>query len=393
MKKLLFISFTAFLFAVASTLYAQQNIGSHNRKSDISPVVNSDKTVSFRLYAPNAKTVTVKGDWVDAGTGFPLSKGQDGWWTYRTEPLKSDMYIYTYNVDGNQIIDPLSVFQIRDVNSLFTQFYINGGNGDYYQVQNVPHGNVARVWYKSERLKMDRRMTIYTPPGYEKSNISYPVLYLLHGSGGDEEAWITLGAVARIMDNLIAEGKIKPMIVVMPNGNPDKQAAPGETSENLSYIPSMSNMFPGYKNGEYEASFDEIISYTDENYRTVAHKSGRALAGLSMGGFHTVYISANNPDTFDYIGLFSPGVSPTGVKDGAEVYENIDLKLSTLKEKGYKLYWIGCGVDDFLYDDIKSYLARLDRLNVTYEYVETSRGHIWSNWRVYLMQFSERLFR
>lgn len=374
-------------------LSAQQNIGTHNQKENVSPVINSDNSVSFRLYAPNARVVTLKGDWMSPQMVATLTKGNDGWWTYTSEPLKSDLYIYTYNVDGTQMIDPLSVFQIRDVNSLFTMFYISGGNADYYQVKDVPHGNVIRTWYKSDNLKMNRRLTIYTPPGYDQGKGKYPVFYLLHGSGGDEEAWITLGAVARIMDNLIAEGKAKPMIVVMPNGNPSKEAAPGETSENLAYTPSMSNVMPGYKDGVYEGSFGEIIKFVETNYRTLTNKANRAIAGLSMGGFHSLYISANLADTFDYIGLFSPGISTNGVKEDASVYQNLDQKLLTQKKNGYKLYWIGCGTDDFLYQDIKNYRQKLDSLQVPYKYVESTRGHIWSNWRDYLLEFTPALFK
>lgn len=393
MKKQFYLLTIFYLLAGTSMVCAQQNIGTHNQKNHLSPVVNSNNSVSFRLYAPNAKSVTLKGDWMQPSVVATPTKGSDGWWTYTSEPLESDFYIYTYTVDGTQIIDPLSVFQIRDVNSLFTMFYINGGKGDYYQVKEVPHGNVIRTWYKSDNLKMNRRMTVYTPPGYEQGKERYPVLYLLHGSGGDEEAWITLGAVARIMDNLIAEGKVKPMIVVMPNGNPSKEAAPGETSANLSYMPSMSNVMPGYKDGVYENSFGEIIQFTDANYRTRANKANRAIAGLSMGGFHSLYISANMPDTFDYIGLFSPGISTNGVKEDAAAYQNIDRKLLTQKKNGYKLYWIGCGVDDFLYQDIKNFRQKLDSLQVPYKYVETTRGHIWSNWRAYLLEFAPQLFR
>lgn len=393
MKKYLFSFLIALIAVSMATISAQQNIGTQNQKANASPVVNADNSVSFSLYAPNAKTVTIKGDWMPPQMVATPTKGNDGWWTYTSEPLKSDLYIYTYNVDGTQMIDPLSVFQIRDVNSLFTSFFISGGKGDYYQVKEVPHGSVTRIWYKSDNLKLNRRMTVYTPPGYEQGKDKYPVFYLLHGSGGDEEAWITLGVVARIMDNLLAEGKIKPMIVVMPNGNPTKEATPGETSENLSYVPCMSNVLPGYKNGEYESSFNEIIKFIDTNYRTVSNKSSRAIGGLSMGGFHSLYISANLPNTFDYVGLFSPGLSTKGVKEDASTYQNLDQKLTTQKNNGLKLYWIGCGSDDFLYQDIKGYRQKLDSLKFPYKYVESTRGHIWSNWREYLLEFTPQIFK
>ena len=383
MKRLLGVLSVACL-ALQAPVWAQQNIN-QEKQVITSPVVKGDKTVTFTLRAPNANEVLISGDWMQGQRFAPMQRGTDGVWAYTTEVLPSDVYIYSYLVDGTRIIDPSTVFQCRDVNSLFSMFYIDGEYGDYYQVQNVPHGNVSRVWYHSDRLKADRRMTIYTPAGYEESKASYPVLYLLHGSGGDEEAWITLGSVARIMDNLIAEGKVQPMIVVMPNGNPSKQAAPGETSDNLAYTPAMSNTFVGYKDGSYEQSFSEIINYVETHYRVKADKAHRAIAGLSMGGFHTLQISANYP-MFDYVGLFSPGIS--GLADyKVELYENLDEKLTKLKQAGIKLYWIGIGKDDFLYKDVEAYRKKLDSLAFPYVYKETDKGHVWTNWRKYLMEF------
>ncbi len=383
MKRLLCILSAACLMTQAPA-WAQQNIN-QEKQVITSPVVKNDRTVTFTLRAPNAQEVLISGDWMKGQRFAPMVKGENGLWTYTTEALPSDVYIYSYTVDGTRIIDPNTVFQCRDVNSLFSLFYIDGEYGDYYQVQDVPHGSVNRVWYHSDRLKSDRRMTIYTPAGYEDSKDSYPVLYLLHGSGGDEEAWITLGSVARIMDNLIAEGKAKPMIVVMPNGNPSKQAAPGETRDNLAYTPAMSNTFVGYKDGSYEESFHEIIDYVEGHYRVKADKAHRAIAGLSMGGFHSLQISANYP-IFDYVGLFSPGIS--GLADyKVDLYENLDEKLTKLKNDGIKLYWIGIGTDDFLYKDVADYRKKLDALDFPYTYKESDKGHVWTNWRKYLLEF------
>ncbi len=150
-----------------------------------------------------------------------------------TAGLPSDMFLYTFNVDSVQMLDPANAFVVRDVGNLFSVLITNKGKGDYYSVKDLPHGSLARTWYPSARFNTSRWLTVYTPPGYEESKTRYPVFYLLHSSGGDEEAWTTLGAVPRIMDKLVAEGKAEPMIVVMPNGNPSKQAAPGERKENL----------------------------------------------------------------------------------------------------------------------------------------------------------------
>ena len=181
------------------------------------------------------------------------------------------------------------------------------------------------------------------------------------------------------------------MSVVMPNGNPSKQAAPGETTDNLAYKPAMSNSFPGYKDGSYEKSFTEIIHFIDNRYRTVADKNHRAIAGLSMGGFHTLYISLNYPDLFGYVGLFSAGMS--GFDANNPVYANLEGKLDALKASGYNLFWIAIGKDDFLYEPNQAFMRQMDKQGLKYQYVETTRGHIWANWRAYLLQFAPLLFK
>jgi enterochelin esterase family protein len=281
------------------------------------------------------------------------------------------------------------VHLIRDVASTFNIFIVPGGKGDRYSVQSVPHGTVSKRWYPSPGLGKTRRVTIYTPPGYETSTEDYPVLYLLHGAGGDEEAWSDLGRATQILDNLIASGEAQPMIVVMPNGNVAQEAAPGKSSEGLQQ-PTF--MMPRTMDGDYEASFRDVIDFVEANYRVKAEKKNRAIAGLSMGGFHSLHISRYYPDTFDYVGLFSPAIRPRG-NPSAPVYEALDETLATQKNKGYKLYWIGIGKDDFLFDEVAAYRARLDRLQMPYTYLETEGGHEWPLWRDYLTVFAPRLFR
>jgi enterochelin esterase-like enzyme len=386
MKKTIFLFFT---MLIAGMVQAQQNTG-FRQGAIISPIV-SGKTVTFKLYAPHAQKVSVTGDWEAGGGKANMLKDTSGTWACTVNNLPSDIYFYRFIVDDLTIVDPANVFQRRDVGTLFSVFIIGDGKGDYYSVGDVPHGNVIRSWYHSNVFKTDRRLTIYTPPGYGAGK--YPVLYLLHGSGGDEESWLTTGSMERIMDNLIAQGKAVPMIVVMPNGNPSKQAAPGETKDNFGYRPAMSNNFPGYKDGTYESAFNEIVAFTDAHYATRAEKSQRAIAGLSMGGFHSLFISANYPYTFDYVGLFSPGINFSTLNMNYAPYAHIDDKLVQLKKKGVKLYWIGIGSADGLMPYVKSYRAKLDSLAFPYTYVESSRGHLWTNWRSYLLQFAPQLFR
>jgi enterochelin esterase-like enzyme len=385
------IAFLAIL--IYNSVSAQQNVG-FRQAEIVSPIINEGGTVTFKLKAPLARTVSVQGDWEKNGGKGQMMKDTGGIWTYTTEQLPSDLYLYAFIVDSVRILDPLNAFSCRDVGNLFSLFIINHGNGDYYSVNDVPHGNVERIWYPSSQYKTERRLTVYTPPGYDNNKNKYPVLYLLHGSGGDEEAWVTLGRVPYILDNMIAQGKIVPMIVVMPNGNPSKQAAPGETKENYSYKPVMSNFLPNYGEGSYEMSFNEIVKFIDSRFRTIPEKSQRAVAGLSMGGLHSAIISADHPELFDYVGLFSPA-TPAGrfIDSTKTAYQHMDEKFTQQKKKGYKLYWIAIGKTDFLYDAVKDYRNKLDQLKFPYTYVESDRGHLWINWRKYLLQFTPLLFR
>jgi len=358
-----------------------------------SPEINEDNSVTFRILAPDAREVKLTGDWMPYQGWIPgtidMIRDDKGLWSYTTEALEPEMYSYVFIVDGVRVIDPSNVYLVRDVATVSSIFIVGKGQASLYKVNEVPHGTVARRWYSSPGNNMTRRITIYTPPGYEESKDKYPVLYLLHGMGGDEEAWITLGRTAQIMDNLIAEGRAKPMIVVMPNGNMAQEAAPGESALGL-YKPVFE--LPHTMDGQMEETFFDIIDFVENNYRVIRKKEDRAIAGLSMGGFHALHISRYYSDTFDYIGLFSPAIYPPEYAASDEVYADIDTTLKTQLENGYKLYWIGIGKEDFLYKNVKEYRAKLDSLMMPYTYVESEGGHTWSNWRIYLSAFVPQLF-
>ena len=367
----------------------------------VSPEVHDDYTVTFRFKAPNADTVQITGDFLPTekiktpmglfdGPGKAyLKKDANGIWTYTSESLKPELYGYSFIVDGLKSTDPNNAFLIRDVATVTNIFLVGGGPGGLYKVNDVPHGTVARRWYDSPGLNMKRRLTVYTPPGYESSTQKYPVLYLLHGAGGDEEAWMALGRLSQIMDNLIAEGKAKPMIVVMPNGNVTQEAAPGEGIRGF-YKPQF--MEPKTMSGSYIGTFMDIINFVEKNYKVKANKENRAIAGLSMGGFHSLHISRYFPNTFDYVGLFSPAIMPNANVQ-SKVFDNFDSTLKAQMDNGYKLYWIGIGKSDFLYKAVADYRAKLDKMGMKYTYVETDGGHIWKNWRIYISDFAPLLFK
>ncbi|HQN94069.1 MAG TPA: alpha/beta hydrolase-fold protein [Prolixibacteraceae bacterium] len=370
---------------------AQQSLW--NNSQLVSPQINNDNSVTFRVEAPGAREVKIIGDWLpSAGQGsgsVTMKLDEKGIWSYTTTPLASDLYSYLFVIDGIKTNDPNNVYQIRDVASIFNVFIVKGGKGDLYSVNDVPHGTVSRRWYNSPSLSKERRITIYTPAGYENSKEKFPVLYLLHGMGGDEEAWIALGRTAQILDNLIAQGKARPMIVVMSNGNASQQAAPGEASTGM-HKPNM--MLPNTMDGTFETSFPDIISFVEQNYRVISEKKGRAIAGLSMGGFHSLHISRFYPNTFDHVGLFSAAIMPDQqVK--SKVYDKFDETLSQQQKNGYKIYWIGIGKTDFLYQANADFRKKLDSIGMKYTYLETEGGHTWTNWRTYLSEFSQLIFK
>ncbi len=390
---LIIIIMTSIPTMAQQSLFGGQNI--------ISPEVNQDNTVTFRYNAPNADTVRITGDFLptekmktqwgtfDAPGKALLTKDEKGIWSFTSQVLPSELYSYSFIVDGISTTDPNNPFLVRDVASVMNIFIIGGGQADIYKVNDIPHGTVAKRWYDSPGLGMDRRITVYTPPGYESNKDKYPVLYLLHGAGGDEEAWITLGRTAQIMDNLIAQGKVKPMIVVMPNGNVIQDAAPGEGHEGF-YKPQF--MVPKTMDGTYEANFMDIIKFVENNYRVKSDKENRAVAGLSMGGFHTLHISRYYPNTFNYMGLFSAAILPNQ-NVSSPVYSDIDGTLKKQMDNGYKVYWIGIGKDDFLYQGNTDFRKKLDDMGFKYTYRESEGGHIWRNWRIYLAEYAPLLFK
>ena len=367
-----------------------------------SPVINEDGTVTFRYLAPKAVKVGVTGDFLPKqkmeyenrtfevpGVG-EMKEGKNGVWEYTT-PFKvaPEFYNYTFIVDGQSVLDPCNVFVNRDVASLTSVLLVPGGRADLYAVHRVPHGTVSKIWYPSATAGFDRRLTVYTPAGYEDSKTRYPVLYVLHGVGGDEDAWVTQGRATQILDNLIARGEAKPMIVVFTNGNISQEAAPLENSTGYTRpTPSL----PQTMEGTFEQSFPEVVKFIDSHYRTIAKKQSRAVCGLSMGGFHTLYLSLNYPDLFNYSGMFSaainvsdPSVSP--------MYQDIDAKLATYFAKKPALLWIAIGSTDFLLQANNDFRAKLDAAGYPYTYMETDGGHIWRNWRIYLTEFVPLLFK
>lgn len=351
-----------------------------------SPDISKDGAVTFTVKAAEADTVRLI---IDTRVDTLMQRQRNGSWSITLRELEPDLYMYHYMVDGMKVLDNDNAHVVRDVKNVMNTFVLDPGGDCPMAVHDVPHGEVRAVWYDSPSLGMKRRMMVYLPAGYDQGRQKYPVLYLLHGTGGDETVWLEQGRAAQILDNLIAGGQAEQMIVVMPNGNVDEQAAPGINADN--------NVQPtfGHKNwmdGTFEQCFDDILNWVDNNLRTRRVKRYRAIAGLSMGGYHSLYISANRPEDFAYVGLFSPAISRMD-KGKSKIYDDLENKLITQFQGRPRLYWIGIGKDDFLYRDNAAFRELLDKNRQRYTYHESGAGHEWANWRDYLVLFTQLLFK
>jgi enterochelin esterase-like enzyme len=379
-----------------------------------SPEIHPDRSVTFRLLAPKAAEVTVNGSW-ENGTDVKMTKDDSGIWSTTVGPLAPQLWGYWFLVDGVKALDPNNGETQRDGARYDNLLMISGPESEWWDFKDVPHGTIQAVWYPSPTLKQSgRRMMVYTPPGYETGTTKYPVLYLLHGGGGDEEAWLTMGRANIIMDNLIAAGKAKPMIVVMPNGN-----ATQTVSQGLGYGPTPARQSvtapappplqaaqaagagapaagrggaPGAGRGPqpYAGSYPEslvkdVIPFVEKRYRVLAAKDDRAIAGLSMGGGHTIAATNNNPGTFAYIGVFSAGART--------VDEAFQKQLEAVKAGGVKFYWLGAGTTDMAREGTVnlSELVKKDGFNTSDR--EIPGRHYWFLWRDFLAQYAQVAFQ
>ena len=371
------------LLGVSANIQAQE-ISAMSAPRVVSPEVNADNSVTFRILSEKANEVTLNGSWMGFRETLPLVKGEQGVWSVTIKPLSSSMYHYNFFIDGVAAIDVTNPHALRDGTRYASLLMVPGEGSSVFQLNETPHGNISQVWYPSPTLGADRRMYVYTPPGYDSGKESYPVLYLLHGAGGDEDAWSSLGRANLILDNLIATGKAKPMIVVMTNGN----AWQTSTLRQIPGLPTPTRETFAQFQGKFEKSLvEDVVPYIEKNFRVKADKDHRALAGLSMGGGHTITASITYPGTFGYIGVFSSGIFDANA-DMAEM----EKKFTALKANGVHKYWVACGKEDFVMDSNKRLLSILDKTGFKHEYFENEGGHTWANWRTYLSMFTPMLF-
>ena len=375
-------SMIALSLAFAAALQAQElsNFAFFGgQKPIVSPEIQND-SVTFRLKADYATVVKLSGSWMpNPWTGtIDMTRGENNVWSVKIPLPAPEIYTYNFVVDGVSVNDPQNVLVQRDGTRYLPMLLVPGERTENYGEAVKQHGTVSHPWYHSEILGMERRLTVYTPYGYENNTKKkYPVLYLLHGAGGDEEAWISKGRAAQILDNLIEKGLAEPMIVVMPNGNPGQAAA---RTLNIAEKP-YDWRDPANRDSYVKSLCTEIVPFIEKNFRAIAKPASRAIAGLSLGGGHTISASILYPELFDYICPLSAAGSAT------------PEQIAALKKAGVKLYFLACGNTDFLFQGAEEMHAKLNEQGLDHIYFVSEGGHVWANWRLYLNTFAQKLFK
>ena len=366
----------------------------------VSPEVTPDRHIAFRIYAPKSQTVRVSGgDMPGMMQGGQMTKAENGVWEVTLGPVDPGAYRYNFNVDGVSVIDPRNPSVSESNNNVWSLVYVPGA--DFMDTKDVPRGAVASVTYYSRTLKKFRRMHVYTPPGYESGKGKFPIFYLLHGAGDCDDSWTSVGRAGFILDNLIAAGKAKPMVVVMPAGHTSQTMPRPAAGAAAPRIPNF--------NDEFVQDFvSDIMPYAETHYRVLTKRKDRAIAGLSMGGAHTLNIAIPHLDKFAYVGVFSSGVfgmfpvtrpgataptpapanpGPTWEEQNKAMLDNAALR------KDLKLFWFATGKDDFLINTSRATVDMFKKHGFAAEFKETAGAHTWINWRDYLNEFAPQLFQ
>lgn len=372
------------VWPLTAGLTLAQEVGARRTGANLtSPEIGSDRRVTFRLRAPDAKTATVSGDF---GSDTAMQKTDDGVWSVTVGPLDPEMYVYYFTVDGVRLVDPSNPqvkigYVTTTTASLLT---VPGEQPAFYDVQDVPHGEIRTLLYRSQSNAVTRELTVYVPPGYDQArNRRYPVLYLLHGFANDHHSWHRYGRANDILDNLLAQKKIEPFLVVMPLGyggasvNGDGTGVPqaGDVRGDVSL---------------YERDLlEDVIPLIERTFRTIPDRKHRAIVGFSMGGGQAGRIGLRHLETFSQVGLMSAGMA-----GGPDTEPIATLAANATKaNKSIDLLWIACGREDTALKGAKTLHQTLEQAGIRHTFLETEGAHHWRVWRRYLRDLSPLLFK
>jgi enterochelin esterase-like enzyme len=365
-----------------------------------SPDVMPNGQVVFRILAPKAESVGLQAsDIPGLPRGGPqFTKGENGVWEATIGPLAPGAYRYTFMVNDVSVVDPRNPSVSESNNNSWSLVYVPGAK--FMETAQVPHGSVATVHYYSTALGRHRRMHVYTPPGYELNNVKYPVFYLLHGAGDCDDSWTSVGRAGFILDNLLSEKRVKPMIVVMPAGHTSTSFGVGAGRGMQSMVDEFGQDF-----------VKDIMPYVESHYRVLPGGNNRAIAGLSMGGMQTLNIAIPDLKNFSYIGVFSSGIfgsapakpaapgapgapaAPAAPSGPDWEQQHLAVLDNAALRKNLKLLWFATGSEDFLLSTTKTSVEMLKKHGFSPVFKETGGGHTWINWRNYLFEFAPQLFQ
>jgi enterochelin esterase family protein len=341
-------------------------------------VVHADRSVTFSIAAPQAASVQLSGDFMTGAQA--MTKSEAGVWSFTSSPLRPALYGYTLSIDGvARLLDPRNPMIKPGETASESMFEVPAEKPAPYNIQDVPHGTVHVNYYRSKTFNnADRMLYVYTPPGYETSKDKYPVLYLLHGAGDTESGWFSIGRANIILDNLIAQGKAKPMIVVMPFGRPGQAVTLGPQN---AAAPLAGAQFP-------QDLLEDVLPFAEKAYRISAKPDDRAIAGLSMGGGQSLQVGLNHLDMFRYLGAFSAAVANNAAEAYAPAFGD-----PAAANKKLKVFHVYCGDADFLFQANTTFHQQLEAKGIKHTWTVSGEGHVWRNWRDYLADFAPRLFR
>jgi enterochelin esterase-like enzyme len=354
----------------------------------VSPEVMPDGRIVFRIYAPKASDVQLRGDWLEGPGPVVLTKDAAGVWSTAVGPLPPDLYTYTLVVDGVRTLDPKNPLIKQGIASVDNMVSVAGPGAAFQATRPVPHGEIRQVWYSSSTLGIERRLHVYTPPGYDAGTLRYPVLYLLHGGGDDDSGWSTIGRAGFILDNLLAEKKALPMLIVMPNGSLPR---PADLPAAVPGAPPDPEVRARLEERFTHELMTDVVPLVEARYRVRPDAASRAIAGLSMGGGQTLRVISSHAEKFGYAAIWSAGLAPSRTAD-FERRAATFLQQPGRVNAGFRLLSIAVGDKDFALEGSQNLADVLKRHDIRFDMHVSGGGHTWLNWRRYLHGLLPRLF-